>query len=43
VIQYGPGVIPALHAVDERVSVVSLEKASEVYLGIMKAYAGSCE
>jgi len=41
VIQYGPGMIPALHAVDERVSVESLEKASEVYLGIMNAYAGT--
>ena len=41
VIQYGPGVIPALHAVDERVSVESLEKASEVYLGIMSAYTGT--
>jgi len=41
VIQYGPGVIPALHAVDERVTIGSLEKASKVYLGIMKAYAGS--
>jgi len=41
VIQYGPGLIPALHAVDERVSIESLEKASEVYLGIMNAYAGS--
>ena len=41
VIQYGPGVIPVLHAVDERVSIESLEKASEIYLGIMNAYAGS--
>jgi succinyl-diaminopimelate desuccinylase len=40
VIQYGPGEIPALHAVDERVSVESLEKASEVYQGIMSAYTG---
>jgi len=39
VIQYGPGIIPALHAVDERVSEESLKKASEVYLGIMNAYA----
>jgi succinyl-diaminopimelate desuccinylase len=33
VIQYGPGIIPALHAVDERVSVESMEKASEGALG----------
>jgi succinyl-diaminopimelate desuccinylase len=41
VIQYGPGMIPALHAVDERVSIESLEKASEVYLGIMNVYDGT--
>jgi succinyl-diaminopimelate desuccinylase len=38
VIQYGPGMIPALHAVNERVSIGSLKKASEVYSGIMNAY-----
>ena len=41
VIEYGPGVIPTLHAVDERVTIESLDKASEIYLGIMNAYAGS--
>lgn len=41
VVEYGPGVISTLHAVDERVTVDGLEKASEVYLGIMEAYAGS--
>jgi succinyl-diaminopimelate desuccinylase len=39
VIQYGPGEISTLHAVDERVTVDSLKKASHVYLGIMTAYA----
>jgi succinyl-diaminopimelate desuccinylase len=41
VVEYGPGVIPTLHAVDEKVTVESLNKASEVYLGIMTAYAGA--
>jgi succinyl-diaminopimelate desuccinylase len=41
VIQYGPGLIPVLHAVDERVSIEGLKMATEVYLGIMNAYAGS--
>ncbi len=41
VIQYGPGMIPTLHAVDERVSIESLNNASAVYLGIMNAYAGA--
>jgi succinyl-diaminopimelate desuccinylase len=41
VVEYGPGVIPTLHAVDERVTIESLNKASEIYLGIMSAYAGS--
>ena len=38
VIQYGPGEISTLHAVDERVSIDSLDKASFVYLGIMNSY-----
>ena len=41
VVEYGPGLIPTLHAVDERVSIENLNKASEVYLGIMTAYAGA--
>jgi succinyl-diaminopimelate desuccinylase len=41
VIQYGPGMIPTLHAVDERVGIENLNKAAEIYLGIMNAYAGS--
>ncbi len=40
VIEYGPGMIPTLHAVDERVSTESLNRASEVYFGIMNEYAG---
>jgi succinyl-diaminopimelate desuccinylase len=39
VIEYGPGEISTLHAVDERVTIDSLNKASLVYLGIMTAYA----
>jgi succinyl-diaminopimelate desuccinylase len=39
VIEYGPGEISTLHAVNERVSIDSLNKASAVYVGIMTAYA----
>lgn len=39
VIQYGPGEISTLHAVNERVTIDSLKKASLVYRGIMNAYA----
>jgi succinyl-diaminopimelate desuccinylase len=39
VIEYGPGEISTLHAVNERVSIDSLKKASAVYAGIMTAYA----
>jgi succinyl-diaminopimelate desuccinylase len=40
VIQYGPGEIASLHAVNERVTVDSLEKAALVYEGVMGKYAG---
>jgi succinyl-diaminopimelate desuccinylase len=39
VIEYGPGEVSTLHAVNERVTIESLNKASMVYLGMMKAYA----
>jgi succinyl-diaminopimelate desuccinylase len=39
VIEYGPGEISTLHAVNERVTIDSLNKASLIYLGIMTAYA----
>jgi succinyl-diaminopimelate desuccinylase len=38
VIEYGPGEISTLHAVNERVSIGNLKKVSEVYAGIMAAY-----
>jgi len=41
VVQYGPGEIASLHAVNERVSIDSLEKAVLVYRGIMERYAGT--
>jgi succinyl-diaminopimelate desuccinylase len=41
VIEYGPGEIPTLHAVNERTSIDSLEKASLVYQDIMSNYAGT--
>ncbi len=40
VIEYGPGEISSLHAVNERVRIDSLNKASAVYAGIMRAYTG---
>jgi succinyl-diaminopimelate desuccinylase len=39
VLDYGPGEIKSLHAVDERVTIDSLEKAVIVYQGIMERYA----
>lgn len=39
VIEYGPGEIPTLHAVNERTTIDSLEKASLVYQAIMAKYA----
>ena len=39
VIEYGPGEIPTLHAVNERTAIDSLEKASRVYQNIMAKYA----
>ena len=39
VIEYGPGEISLLHAVNERVTIDALEKASIIYQGIMKQYA----
>jgi len=39
VLEYGPGEIASLHAVNERVSVTSLENATDIYCGIMKRYA----
>ena len=39
VVEYGPGEIPTLHAVNERVAIEMLEKASHIYQGIMRKYA----
>jgi succinyl-diaminopimelate desuccinylase len=39
VIEYGPGEIASLHATNERVPIESLEKATEVYTGVMQRYA----
>ena len=39
VIEYGPGEISTLHAVNERVRIDALEKAVDVYLGIMQKYS----
>lgn len=43
VLEYGPGEIATLHAVNERVTIESLEKASLVYQGIMDQYSSSRE
>ncbi len=40
VVEYGPGEIRTLHAIDEYVTVESLEKTSKVYLGMLSRYAG---
>jgi len=38
VVEYGPGEIPALHAINEYVTIDSLENAARVYLGMMERY-----
>jgi succinyl-diaminopimelate desuccinylase len=40
VVEYGPGEITTLHAVDERVSIEQLERAVDVYRGVIRAYSG---
>lgn len=40
VLEYGPGEITSLHAVNERVTIESLENAALVYRGVMERYAG---
>ena len=39
VLEYGPGEIKSLHAVNERTTIESLEKAAQVYRGVMDRYA----
>ena len=43
VVEYGPGEIHLLHAVDEHVTVESLENAARVYNGMLERYAGDGE
>lgn len=38
VIEYGPGELPLLHAIDEKVRIDSLSKAAAVYLQVMQQY-----
>jgi succinyl-diaminopimelate desuccinylase len=40
VVEYGPGEIQTLHAVDEHVTIESLESAARVYKGMLQRYAG---
>ena len=42
VIEYGPGEITTLHAIDEHVSIGSLHRAVAIYEGIMAAYRNDC-
>jgi succinyl-diaminopimelate desuccinylase len=39
VIEYGPGELATLHGTNERVRVAALEKATEIYLRVMRAYS----
>jgi len=39
VVEYGPGEIQALHAIDEHVTIESLENAAKVYSGMLGRYA----
>ncbi len=41
VVEYGPGEIRLLHAVDERVRIASLETASEIFGGFIAGYSAS--
>jgi succinyl-diaminopimelate desuccinylase len=41
VVEYGPGEIHTLHAVNEYTTIRSLENAVKVYLGMMKRYSGT--
>jgi succinyl-diaminopimelate desuccinylase len=43
VIEYGPGELATLHGKNERVSVVSLENAVKIYLGILHTYRQKTE
>jgi succinyl-diaminopimelate desuccinylase len=38
VLEYGPGELPLLHAVDERVRIDSLEKSADVYGRVLQQY-----
>jgi succinyl-diaminopimelate desuccinylase len=38
VIEYGPGELATLHGINERIAIESIEKASQIYQGIMHAY-----
>jgi succinyl-diaminopimelate desuccinylase len=40
VVEYGPGEIRCLHAIDEHVTTDSLKNASKVYQGMLGRYAG---
>jgi succinyl-diaminopimelate desuccinylase len=43
VIEYGPGELSTLHGTNERVSIVSLENAVNIYQGILNAYDKTTE
>jgi succinyl-diaminopimelate desuccinylase len=39
-VEYGPGEITRLHAIDERVSIQNLQMASDIYTGLIRQYIG---
>ncbi|HZD42671.1 MAG TPA: M20/M25/M40 family metallo-hydrolase, partial [Methanomicrobiales archaeon] len=39
VVEYGPGDLTTLHAVNERVQIASLERVAEVYRGVITRYS----
>lgn len=43
VVEYGPGEITSLHAVNERVSIESLTKVTSVFEGIIRGFAAGCD
>ncbi|MDD1671511.1 MAG: ArgE/DapE family deacylase [Methanomicrobiales archaeon] len=38
VVEYGPGELPTLHAIDERISIEGLESAATIYAGFLDRY-----
>ncbi|NYT06059.1 MAG: M20 family metallopeptidase [Methanomicrobiales archaeon] len=41
VVEYGPGDILRLHAIDERVGIANLERATDIYAGLIGRFSGA--